>query len=195
MSSVDPDIEWPRPPQGGYTADDLDRLPHLPPHTELIDGSLVFMSPQRNFHRWMLRLLEYQLSLAAPAEYDVIREMTVTLGPRNRPEPDIMVVHAKSVGGDEQTTFQPADVLVAVEVVSPDSEERDRDVKPRKYAEAGIRHFWRVEKAGEGPALFVFELDPATRQYVPTGIFHGKVSLLHPFPLELDLGEFRERPS
>lgn len=41
---------WPIPPEGGWTSDDLDRIPGLPPHTELIDGSLVFMSPQRKFH-------------------------------------------------------------------------------------------------------------------------------------------------
>jgi hypothetical protein len=41
---------WPMPPEGGWTADDLDRLPNLPPHTELIDGSLVFVSPQTLFH-------------------------------------------------------------------------------------------------------------------------------------------------
>lgn len=39
--SVEPGYEWPRPPEGGYVAEDLDRLPNLPPHTELIDGSLV----------------------------------------------------------------------------------------------------------------------------------------------------------
>ena len=41
---------WPIPPEGGWTSDDLDRLPNLPPHTELIDGSLVFVSPQTLFH-------------------------------------------------------------------------------------------------------------------------------------------------
>ncbi|MFJ5729931.1 hypothetical protein ACIQC2_17880 [Streptomyces paradoxus] len=41
---------WPTSPEGGWTADDLDRLPNLPPHTELIDGSLVFVSPQTVFH-------------------------------------------------------------------------------------------------------------------------------------------------
>jgi hypothetical protein len=41
---------WPVPPADGYTVDDLFTLPGLPPHTELIDGSLVFVSPQRDFH-------------------------------------------------------------------------------------------------------------------------------------------------
>ncbi|MDQ0763417.1 hypothetical protein QFZ32_003538 [Streptomyces canus] len=42
----EPTYRWPIPPPEGWTADDLDRIPGLPPHTELIDGSLVFMSPQ-----------------------------------------------------------------------------------------------------------------------------------------------------
>ncbi|SEC88507.1 hypothetical protein SAMN05216483_2605 [Streptomyces sp. 2131.1] len=40
--SVEPEVPEPRwavPPEGGWTADDLDRLPDLPPHTQLIDSS------------------------------------------------------------------------------------------------------------------------------------------------------------
>lgn len=40
---------WPRrliPPADGFTADDLDRLPDLPSHTQLLDGNLVFVHPQ-----------------------------------------------------------------------------------------------------------------------------------------------------
>lgn len=41
-----------RPPRAeGWFAEDLDRLPEAPRHTELIDGALVFMlSPQRSWH-------------------------------------------------------------------------------------------------------------------------------------------------
>lgn len=48
---------WPVPPKDGYTVDDLFTLPDLPPHTELIDGSLVFVSPQRDFHSVVIDLL------------------------------------------------------------------------------------------------------------------------------------------
>ena len=34
----------------GFRADDLDHIPGLPAHTELIDGSLVFVRPQASFH-------------------------------------------------------------------------------------------------------------------------------------------------
>ncbi|WP_442778017.1 hypothetical protein [Streptomyces echiniscabiei] len=36
--------------------DDLFTLPDLPPHTELIDGSLVFVSPRRRFHAKMIEI-------------------------------------------------------------------------------------------------------------------------------------------
>ena len=44
--------DWMRQPRAeGWFAEDLDRLPEAPRHTELIDGALVFlMSPQRSRH-------------------------------------------------------------------------------------------------------------------------------------------------
>lgn len=187
MTPVVPQPEWPRPPVGGYTADDLARLPHLPPHTELIDGSLVFASPQTAFHTLTLRLLDNRLACCAPHDLMVFREMTVALGARNRLEPDVMVVRGDAFTGLAQTTFQPADVSLVIEVVSPDSEARDRDAKPLKYAAAGIPHFWRVEEARGLPVVYVFELEPARRTYAVTGIYHEQLKVAVPFPVEIDL--------
>ncbi|MFM9366776.1 Uma2 family endonuclease [Streptomyces sp. Da 82-17] len=184
---LDEDQEWVRPPEGGWTADDLDRLPNLPPHTELIDGSLVFVSPQTRFHMRTIRLLEASLLAQAPDAYDVDREFSVKLNNRNRPEPDVSVIHAEADTGPEQTWLRPEDVLLAVEVVSKDSEDRDREVKPRKYAESGIPHYWRVEENGGQPVVYVYELDPATRSYAPTGIFKDRVVLTVPFDIDIDL--------
>lgn len=60
-------VQWPVPPQDGCTVDDLFTLPDLPPHTELIDGSLVFVSPQRRFHSNMIDLLVSGLRSGVPA--------------------------------------------------------------------------------------------------------------------------------
>jgi hypothetical protein len=85
--SIDPTYDWPRPPVGGYTADDLDRLPNLPPHTEPIDGSLVIVSPQTLSHAEVIDLLKQRPAALAPPEWRAAREMTITLGPRNVPFP------------------------------------------------------------------------------------------------------------
>ncbi|MFD1662877.1 Uma2 family endonuclease [Streptomyces caeni] len=192
---LDEDYEWPRPPVGGWTADDLDRLPNLPPHTELIDGSLVFVSPQTSFHMRTIRLLDIALLDQAPDGFDVYREFTVTLDRHNRPEPDVLVVRAGADTGPRDTRLLPEDVILAVEVVSEDSVQRDREAKPHKYAAAGIPHFWRVEENNALPVVYAYELDPSAKAYVPTGIHHDKLSLTVPFPLDIDLTAINRRPS
>jgi Uma2 family endonuclease len=190
-----PLYRWPIPPPEGWTADDLDRIPGLPPHTELIDGSLVFMSPQTRFHSRTMRLLDNALLQQAPDHLDVDREMTVKLDAKNRPEPDIVVFSANAVTGPNQTWYEPEDIILAVEVVSADSRERDREVKPRKYAAAGVPHFWRVEQDDEKglPVVYVYELDPATKSYGLTGIFHDRLKVSVPFDTEIDLTAINSR--
>ncbi|MCM2421828.1 Uma2 family endonuclease [Streptomyces sp. RKAG293] len=189
--TAEPLPAWAFPPKGGFTADDLDRIPDLPPHTELIDGSLVFVSPQKYFHMLAVDLLSTLLRQAAPAKFRVLREMTVVLNRTNRPEPDISIVRAEAVSeAADETGYQAADVVLAVEVVSPESAERDRKRKPQLYAEAGIPHFWRVEK-GEGrqPVVYVYELDTMTQTYVPSGIHHERLKVPVPFTIDIDLTE------
>lgn len=181
---------WLVPPPGGYTAADLDRLPDLPPHTELIDGSLVFVSPQMKFHTLVIDLLVMSLRVLVPAQFRVRREMTVILNSRQRPEPDIVVVEASGDRSPDQTAYRPEDVILAVEVVSPDSVIRDRERKPQLYGSAGIPHFWRVENVDQRAVVYTYELDPATRAYTPTGIHHDRLKLTAPFDIDIDLTEY-----
>jgi Uma2 family endonuclease len=187
--TAEPMPSWLRPPPAGFTADDLDRLPDLPPHTELIDGSLVFVSPQTAFHALTVDLLKNGLQRCAPDSMRVRREMTVTLDNRQRPEPDVLVIDAAAVRDMDQTTYRADDVVLTVEVVSPASERRDRERKPQLYAQAGIRHFWRIENVAGRPAVYVYELDPATHAYALTGIHHDRLVLTVPFDIDIDLTE------
>jgi Uma2 family endonuclease len=190
---LDEKYNYPVPPPSGWTADDLDRLPNLPRRTELIDGSLVFMSPQTKFHMRTMRLLENALLDQAPDDLDVFREFSIRLNDRNRPEPDVLVVPLGADTGPKDTWLRPEDVILAVEVVSEESEDRDREVKPRKYAAAGVRHFWRVEQNDGLPVVYVYELDPALKAYVATGIHHNTLKLDVPFPIEIDLTAINRR--
>jgi Uma2 family endonuclease len=183
---------WFVPPTGGFTAKDLDRIPRLPRHAQLVDGGLVFASPQSNFHMMTVSLLIDGIRRDLPSDLRVCRQMTVTLSSRQRPEPDVMVVQAEAISGRDQDDCQPADVVLAVEVVSPDSEVRDRERKPQLYAAAGIPHFWRVEDTGGRPTVYVYELDPATKAYTLTGIHHDLLKLTVPFDIDIDLTEIDE---
>lgn len=117
--------------------------------------------------------------------------MTVRLDERNRPEPDVIV--STTTIDDDATCYDVDDVVLAIEVVSPESAHRDRTVKPHKYAEAGISHFWRVEPESEETAtsVHVYELDELTRSYVPTGIYRDTLKVDLPFPVELDIRTLR----
>lgn len=178
---------WPMPPIGGYTADDLDTLPDLPPHTELIDGSLVFVTPQSSFHSEIIIALQIELRRTVPDDLAVRREMTVVIDDQQRPEPDLIVLRSGALGDGNETKYDAEDVVLAVEVVSPESRGRDRETKPLKYARAGIQHYWRVEKQDGQPVVFVFELEPATGAYVPTGIHRDRLKLSVPFDIDIDL--------
>ncbi|MFE2551474.1 Uma2 family endonuclease [Streptomyces sp. NPDC059355] len=163
---------WPIPPTAGWTADDLGLLPDLPPHTELIDGSLVFRSPQTRFPMQTVSFINCRLD-------ELIRH--------NRLEPDVIVVDEAAVRSMEQTRLPAERVRLAVEVVSLDSVPRDRHSKPLAYARAGIPHFWRVENDDGRAVVYVYELDPATTVYVATGIFRDRLQVSVPYGVDLDL--------
>ncbi|MFF3288330.1 Uma2 family endonuclease [Streptomyces sp. NPDC003023] len=181
--------DWPVPPVGGWLADDLDRLPHLPPHTELIDGSLVFVSPQTLFHERTVDFFKWQLQSLAPEDFEVVREFTIDVDRQNRPEPDVIVVPEHVIQDAGQTRFPAETVRLAIEVVSQESESLDRETKPLKYARAGIPAYWRVENDNGRAVVYVFELEPNTGQYVGTGIFRDRLKVDVPFPFDLDLTE------
>ncbi|MFF3598236.1 Uma2 family endonuclease [Kitasatospora indigofera] len=179
--------DWMRPPRDeGWFAEDLDRLAEAPRHTELIDGALVFMmSLQRSWHGRIVTALTVALEDQAPAGTVVEREMTIRLDGRNRPEPDLVV--AETEYDPDRTWFSPATVSLVVEVVSPETAHRDRTVKVRKYAEAGIAHYWLIEEEAGAPVVHVYELDAPTTAYAPAGIFRGRLERPVPFPVAIDL--------
>jgi Uma2 family endonuclease len=92
-----------------------------------------------------------------------------------------------------RTWYRPEEIVLVVEIVSEESEERDRLTKPLKYAHAGIRHFWRVEKDRDQPVVYVYELDTVTGAYVATGIYHQQLKVPLPFPMDIDLTTLYER--
>ncbi|GES30370.1 Uma2 family endonuclease [Streptomyces angustmyceticus] len=179
--------DWMRPPRPeGWFAEDLDRLPEAPRHTELIDGALVFMMlPQRSWHGRLVTSLTVALMDQAPDGIEVEREMAIRLDARNRPEPDLLLATAPYDG--DRTWFAPEDVLLVIEVVSPESAHRDRTVKLRKYAEAGISHYWCIEDEDSAPTVHAYELDRPTGSYAPAGIFRHALKRSLPFEISLDL--------
>lgn len=187
MSLMTSSLDWLLPaPEHGWTADDLDTLPsEAPRHVELLDGSLVVRDPQTKFHMLVINLL--LAGIHPPEGMTVVREMTIKLGLRQRLEPDVLVVAERDEDNLDRTYYLPHEVRLVVEVVSPDSVERDRSTKPIKYSDAGITYLWRVERDGRNPVVYTYELDPAVRAYVPTGVHRGRLKTDIGFDVDLDL--------
>ncbi|MFD9942992.1 Uma2 family endonuclease [Nonomuraea sp. NPDC059023] len=111
MATVLPD--WFHPgPREGWTADMLDHLPpDAPKHVDLIDGSHFTRSPQTNFHAYVVNLLIDRASgIRPPHHLAVAREMTVTLGERQRPEADVMAVSRTAASQPHRTSYSPDEV-------------------------------------------------------------------------------------
>ncbi|MET9337322.1 Uma2 family endonuclease [Nonomuraea sp. NPDC003804] len=186
---------WPLPPEGGWTADDLDLLPEDGPHgeldlfkrVELVDGALVLMSPQKLFHESIIIGLRIALDAQAPEGLSARSQMDIKIAPRQRPCPDVLVVDTTATTDLNRTAFAPKDVHLVVEVVSPESEHRDNHVKPGIYAAAGIEHFWIVKDENSKPVIHTYELDEVVGAYVATGIHRDRLAVSVPFPIDITL--------
>ncbi|MBE3000337.1 Uma2 family endonuclease [Nocardiopsis sp. HNM0947] len=196
--TAEPLPDWFMPPPGGWTADDLDRLPPGAPRVELIDGSLVLLSPHTKFHGKVMFCLQAELYDFLPDDVDIINELSVKLGKQQRPEPDLVVYRYDPDGEEEwhaDTHVLPEEVLIAIEIVSEESKDRDRTTKPMKYAQAGIPHFWRVEYEDGNAAIHVYELDGTKEpRYVPVTVARKRLQLQQPFPIDLDVTSLAARP-
>ncbi len=179
-------IPIPEPPPGGFTIADLDEMDDLGHHVELISGGLVVNARPSTWHTTVMLNLWRTVADQAPPEYRVLCEQGVKVDDGTRPEPEVLALRADATDPDA-STYTGRDVVLAVEIVSPGSERRDRRDKPPLYAEAGVVHFWRVERQADLPVVHTYELDETTRGYVATGIYRGTLTVPVPWPLTVDL--------
>lgn len=102
-------------------------------------------------------------------------------------EPDFMILCDASTLPDSES-LRPLDrVLLAAEIVSPSSIQRDRIVKPRACALAGIPLYLLVDRYTR-PLTISLHSDPGQDGYgkVTTAIAGEKLQLPAPFDLTLD---------
>ena len=108
---------------------------------ELLEGWLVFKMPKNPPHRATTRLVRTALENILPAGWYVDSQEPITLS-NSEPEPDIVVVR-----GDTRQYLDRhpgvEDIALIIEV-SDTTLQRDRTVKKRIYARAGIAIYWIV---------------------------------------------------
>jgi Uma2 family endonuclease len=130
------------------------------------------------------------LEATCPPEYDVTQAVEIRISSRRSLTPDVLVVTAEAARRNP-SHFQPDEVVLAIEIVSPGSKIMDRITKPAMFAEAGIPLYWRIETE---PQITVHtgSLDIAD-VYRPTGTFTDTIILDEPWRMKLPISTFTPR--
>jgi Uma2 family endonuclease len=129
-----------------WTIDDLEQLPDDGNRYELFDGSLLVSPHARVRHGGVAHRLRRLLEAQAPTGTEIAQDLGVEVVRRTTYYvPDIVVVPASAFDADDEAYLAPADVRLAIEVLSPGNKGRDLVLKRHDYAQAGIRHYWIVD--------------------------------------------------
>jgi Uma2 family endonuclease len=92
----------------------------------------------------------------------------------NGPEPDVAFVSKPREGRIKRGRVEGAPDL-AVEIVSPESEERDYKTKRAQYEEAGVHEYWIVDEAKKRVILLRLDKKGKYRQVRPKGdVLHSE---------------------
>lgn len=164
-----------------------------PGYSELVEGRLV-MSPSPTFRHskvcsklWRAVTDQLPPDLVAVQDIDVDLALVAADAPGFVRRPDLVVVTADSEMriDDEGGILRAADVLLAVEVVSPGSRRTDLVIKRGEYADAGISHYWILDVTTP-ISLLACHL-AGEFGYVDGGAVTGRFSTATPFAVEIDL--------
>ncbi len=158
MATVAP----PRPPPAAATRSPWEQFDALPDDTkaEVIDGELVYVMPASSAHNRVVGMV-YALMLAVAAKQGSGEAFTDQLEMRlgaQRFVPDVSFVCTEHLDRVLPTRIEgPADLVV--EVLSPDSVARDRGIKLRDYAAAGVQEYWLLDPEAERIEIYARQPD------------------------------------
>jgi Uma2 family endonuclease len=119
---------------------------------EWIDGQVLVMSPVSYKHAKLTSFL-IQLVGAFAEEHDLGEVVSEPFQVRfarlrRRRSPDVIFINKNRVPNPEDTHFEGAPDLI-IEVVSWESQNRDRREKFLEYEAAGVREYWIVDSVSE----------------------------------------------
>jgi len=165
----------------------LAALPDDGQRYEIIDGSLLVSPPPTVLHQAIADRVRQLLRAAAGPAFEVLEGVGVQLA-NGVLIPDVLVAHTAAVWSG-RSLLVPADLLLAVEVVSPSSATTDRVTKPTLYAAAGVPAYWRVELEGaEAPSVVTYRLSGTAHVEQASASAGEAVALDWPLAVELAPG-------
>ncbi|QIS15379.1 Uma2 family endonuclease [Nocardia arthritidis] len=114
---------------------------------ELVEGVLILSPRPRSKHQRANARLVQQLDAQLPTTVGALAETEVVIDPGPPATvrvPDVIVVPDAGIQED-LARWDPAEVLLAVEVLSQGTRRTDRGAKFAEYAEVGIEQYWLVD--------------------------------------------------
>ncbi|WFE41355.1 Uma2 family endonuclease [Micromonospora sp. WMMD998] len=135
-----------------HTLEDLRTLPEDAPRVELVDGIIRVMPAPEPGHRVASVLLATWLRARAPAHLRVAQATDVGLSPNTSRQPDVLLHHAGLP--TDRSRLRPADVVLAVEIVSPGTR-RGRQVRQARRVRRRRHPVPLADRAGPGAPLRV----------------------------------------
>ena len=187
----------PSQPQRLLTVADYLALPEeAEVHHELQEGILVMSPRPVPDHQLCLRRILRTVEDQLPADLEVLPEVDIDLQlvagdrPATVRAPDLVVIPRTALERvrREGGLLRAAEVILAVEIISPGSRRLDTVLKRSEYADAGIPHYWIVDlgEPGDHITLTAHHLAGAFG-YVDAGSVVGVFTTTEPFPLRVDL--------
>ena len=135
--------------QTEWTVDMLDALPDDGNRYEIIDGELFVTPSPAGVHQFVVLALAARLRayVHAGSVARVVISPSDVRRPdrkRNRVQPDVFVIKLRD-GRYPPDPFELADVLLAIEVVSPGNPQYDYQTKRVLYLGSGVPEYWIVD--------------------------------------------------
>ncbi|MDF0652186.1 MAG: Uma2 family endonuclease [Nitrospira sp.] len=150
---------------------------------EMVDGGLLVTPAPSPLHQRVSKRL--QRCLEAYFEQRGLGEVfdapvDVILTPHDVVQPDLVVVSQPTQVSERGIEGAP---LLAVEILSPTTRERDRTIKARRYSTLGIAHYWIVDPEARGVECYALQ----GPQYVLCVEGQGPITITHPHFAQLTL--------
>ena len=177
------------PPSGGWTTDDLDAMPEDNVRRELLDGVLLVSPSPSSIHQVIAMRLGVTLEQTCPEHLFVSQANDVQISRRRQLIPDVLVTTFEAARRGTGK-FAAAEVVLAVEIVSPTSQSMDRVLKPALYAKAGIPSYWVIEIEDE---LTVYTYQLVNEVYQLSGTFKDTVEADQPWQIQISIDRLRPR--
>lgn len=168
-----------------WTYEDLQQVPdQFARCYQILDGALIVSPLPHPFHEAVSARLLRIVAPQVPEGFEMVGALGIDLG-ASYLGTDLTVVSTRILRRDANFQVDPADAVLAVEVVSPRSVTMDRVLKPAKYAAGGTRAYWRVET--DPVALTAYALSGDTYIQVGTWGAGETARLTQPFPVEIEI--------